>query len=135
MTTVPNIQYQNWERRLLNRATLDSCSNGMSKVELQFNTAQLVIKVQISSIVLVLSQKKINFILPKSTIINCHSKLHKEMMFYQSSTTIYPGQTHFFWLRHYGTHSALQSSPLTARLMYKQCRSASNHCQNQNLIR
>lgn len=94
--------------RLLNHFTMDSSPNGVSEVELQFNTAHLVIKVQISSIVLVLSQKKINFILPKSTLSNCHLKFHKEMIFYQIATMIYPGEMQlFFLLRHYGTHSAL----------------------------
>lgn len=83
--TVPYISYQNWEGRLLNHVRLDSCCNGVPEVELQLKTAHLVTKAQIPSIVLVPSQKKINLILPKSTVINCHKKFHKEMTFYQSS--------------------------------------------------
>lgn len=86
------------EGRLLNHFTMDSCSNSVSEVELQFNTVYLVIKVQISSLVLVLSQKKITFILPKSTISNCHLKCQKAMSFYRSSTMICPGEMHFFLL-------------------------------------
>lgn len=77
--------YQDWERRLLNHIGLDSCRNGVSEVELQLKTAHLLMKAQIPSIVLVMSQKKINLILPKSTVTNCHKKFHKEMTFYQSS--------------------------------------------------
>lgn len=89
--TVPEL-----EGRLLNRFTMDSCSNGVSEVELQFNTAQLAIKVQISAIVLFIENK---FDSPKKYHNYCNFKFHKEMTFYQSSTTIYPGEMHFFFVK------------------------------------